>query len=257
MRGEEQPASQFYTGLVAELYEPLAGYRARAADYLPFIERFGQPVLELGCGSGNPLLEIARNGIEIEGVDSSAVMLERCRERASAEGIDVTLHLAEMQSMDLPRRYRSIFLAGATFTLLPSDDDAFAALERIHDHLEPEGAALIPLALPDEPALERSVGRFRETRSDDGQTLRFGALDVDFDRDAREVRSTLRYERIAPDGVVESEDRVFYTRWWSQDAFRGMLIRAGFRGVRMLAERGGRASDDALTFVALAERGPA
>lgn len=69
--------SQFYTGLVAELYEPLVSYRAKAEEYTPFIDRAGQPVLELGCGSGVPMLELLQLGYHIEGLDASADMLAR------------------------------------------------------------------------------------------------------------------------------------------------------------------------------------
>ncbi len=78
------PASQFYTGLVAELYEPLVSYRARADEYVPFLDRSGQPVLEIACGSGVPMLDLLRRGYDVEGLDASQDMLALCREKAAA-----------------------------------------------------------------------------------------------------------------------------------------------------------------------------
>jgi hypothetical protein len=49
-----------------------------------------------------------------------------------------------MEDMDLGRRYRSIYLAGATFNLLVDDATAGAALGRIAAHLEPGGVAPVP-----------------------------------------------------------------------------------------------------------------
>ena len=40
-------AADFYTGLVAELYEPLRGSVPEAAEYLGLIRRFGEPALEI------------------------------------------------------------------------------------------------------------------------------------------------------------------------------------------------------------------
>jgi hypothetical protein len=47
-------ASQFYTGLVAEMYDALVSYRAPVAFYAELIRKGGQPALELGCGSAVP-----------------------------------------------------------------------------------------------------------------------------------------------------------------------------------------------------------
>ena len=39
----ELPASQFYTGLVVPLYEPLAGSPSQAEEYTGFLDASGQP----------------------------------------------------------------------------------------------------------------------------------------------------------------------------------------------------------------------
>ena len=44
--------------------------------YVEEAESSGGPVLELGCGTGRVLLEIARRGIEITGIDLAEPMLE-------------------------------------------------------------------------------------------------------------------------------------------------------------------------------------
>ena len=48
----------------------------------------------LGCGDGDPLLALRAEGLDVEGLDSSADMLDRCRVRADAAGLDVVLHHA-------------------------------------------------------------------------------------------------------------------------------------------------------------------
>src|SRR5688500_17887607 len=53
---------------------------ARAARYLPYLEGRGE-VLDLGCGRGEALAVLAERGIQARGVDASAQMVERCRER--------------------------------------------------------------------------------------------------------------------------------------------------------------------------------
>lgn len=247
-------ASQFYTGLVAELYEPLVSYRARAEDYLPFLERAGTPALELGCGSGHPLLDFVRMGFEVDGLDASADMLARCRAEADAEGLQVDLHEGEMQGFEIPRKYRAIFLVGGTFTLLASDADAGEALERMIFHLEPGGNVLIPLELPNPDALAASVGVIREATDEEGRTIRVGVTATEIDEANQRYKSDLRYERIERDGSVETVNRPFWRRWWTQDQFRSFLLEAGFEQVRMRSLGGGAASPDEPLFIARAIR---
>src|SRR5699024_11497049 len=56
------------------------------------------------------------------GVDPSPDMLARLRGRAERRGLEVNAWLTAMEAMVLPRRYRTVFLAGPTFNLLPTDD---------------------------------------------------------------------------------------------------------------------------------------
>jgi SAM-dependent methyltransferase len=250
----EEAPSQFYTGLVAELYEPLASERARADDYIPFLERSGTPALELACVSGLPLVELVERGFQVHGLDSSQDMLDRCRARAAACGLDVTLHLGEMQSFSLSHRYRSIFLAGASFTLLTTDEDAASALERIHAHLEPGGSVLIPLEIVDPRATRKALGRFREVTTAAGDRCRVGMVALDVSERERTLCHRLRYERIPAVGESEVVERGWKRRWWSQEQFREMLLSAGFDEVTFRGADGGRAQEGASSFIALARR---
>ncbi|HEX7035645.1 MAG TPA: class I SAM-dependent methyltransferase [Pseudomonadales bacterium] len=249
--------SLFYTGLVAELYDPLVSERARARDYLPFLERSGTPALELGCGTGRPLLELAALGYDVDGLDASPDMLARCREAAREQGLEVNLYHARMQDFALPRRYRSIFLAGASFTLLTSDAEARRALGCMRAHLLPGGSVLIPLETVDAAAVRAELGRFRETGGAGGTRLRCAVVAVDCSADGRDVARRLRYERRWPDGRVEVLERVWRTRSWPQAAFARLLDESGFESIRMRSRDGGPAASDAPVFVALARAGAA
>ena len=79
--------ADFYTGIVAEMYAPLKAVSQEAGPYAAFIRETGVPALELGCGDGDPLLALRHLGLDVEGVDSSADMLARCRQRAREQGV--------------------------------------------------------------------------------------------------------------------------------------------------------------------------
>ena len=241
-----EPAS-FYTGIVAELYAPLKSASQDPEPYARFIEASGQPALELGCGSGDPLLDLRRRGLDVDGVDSSADMLAICRRRAADEGVAVTVHHQAMESLDLPRRYRSIFLAGPTFNLLPDDATARRALERIRDHLAADGSALVPLFIP-APTAEEALGVPRTAREPDGSTISVTAMDEERDDDARTQRTTLRYERVTA-GRRTTVDRAWVLHWHTQEDFRSLAASVGLATVSVLDASGSPAGDDATVFV--------
>jgi SAM-dependent methyltransferase len=246
----------FYTGLVADLYAPLrSAGPPDPAPYLRFVRRAGQPALELGCGDGDPLLDLRARGLDVEGLDASPDMLARCRARAEARGLAVTLHESPMESMELRRHYRSIYLAGPTFNLLTDDDTAWRALARIRAHLEPDGSALIPLFVPP-PVLPRTIGAPRTHVTEDGTTLRFTVTGVERDDAARLQVNHTRYER-ERDGEVEVLERDWILHWYTHEGFRQLVSDAGLLVDELLGEDGAPAPPEATTYAFVVSRDPA
>lgn len=243
-----QPAD-FYTGLVADLYAPLKSVRTDPAPYAALVRRYGEPALELGCGDGEPLLDLRRQGLDVEGVDSSADMLERCRTAATEAGLDVVLHHQRMEALDLPRRYRTVFLAGPTFTLLPDDATAAEALRAIRRHLTDDGAAVVPLFLP-RPTDPADLGRTREAHADDGALLRFAVLSDERDEQSRTQRSLLRYERLDGDEHTVL-DRTWTLHWHEREGFRALAAGAGLATEAVVDPAGRPAPADAELFTFL------
>jgi SAM-dependent methyltransferase len=217
--------ADFYTGLVADLYEPLRGSTADASGYVAFVRRYGEPALELGCGDGHPILELRREGIDVDGIDASADMIERCRAKAAAAGLTVDVRAQRIETMAMPRTYRSIYLAGPTFNLLPDDATALAALQRIRDHLAPGGRALVPLFVPS-PTADEAFGRWRSDTDEQGRTNRLGPVREARDDATRTQRTTLRYER-EHDGELEAVERDWLIHWYTADVFAQLTAAAG------------------------------
>ncbi len=235
---------QFYTGIVAELYAPLRSAVPDPDIYAAFVRAAGEPALELGCGGGDPIIDLRSRGLDVEGVDSSAAMLDRCRAAAADRGVDVVVHQQRMQELDLPRRFRCIYLAGPTFNLLATDEDALEALRRIRAHLELDGSVLVPLFIP--TPTER-LGRPVEAIEPDGATIRVTPISESRDEELRIQETVLRYERISDAGHT-SEDRPWTLHWHSQEGFRSLAADAGLRTEAVLDAHGEPASPEDTTF---------
>ena len=248
-------AAEFYTGIVVEAYAKLKSSHFDPGPYADFVTRTGEPGLEIGCGDGEPLLTLRRRRLDVEGVDSSADMLEQCRRNATALGVDVVLHHQRMEDLALPRRYRAIYLAGPTFNLLPDDDTALRALRAIGNHLAPGGAALIPLWIPG-PTPAEELGVAREAGGQDGALLRYAAIGETYDVAARTRVTTTRYERHTTSGV-ETVERQWVLHWHSPEQFRALCGRAGLQVHSMVDDDGEPVTDTAEDFVATVSAAPA
>lgn len=239
-------AADFYTGIVVEGYSLLKQADFPADRYAELIATSGEPALELGCGDGDPLLELRRRGLDVEGVDSSADMLARCAVRAEEAGLEVTTHHQRMEDLSLERRFRTIFLAGPTFTLLPDDQRALRALTRIRDHLTADGTALVPLWIPP-PTPAEALGVARRAVTEGGGRVSFTALSEEYDEAHRRRTTHVRYVLHTPDGP-EVADRDWIIHWHTQESFRELATAAGLRVVSVTDPHGSPVAGDEEEF---------
>lgn len=238
--------ADFYTGLVADLYSPLKMGSNDPDAYAELIADRGEPALELGCGDGDPMLELLRRGLDVTGVDSSADMLERFRRAAELEGLVARLHQQRMEDLDLPSTYRTIFLAGPTFILLLDDDTALRALAAIRRHLTPDGTALVPLWVPP-PAAPASLGSTKESVAEDGAVLGCTTVSQNRDEDRRVQDTLLRYTWQHA-GESASTERTWSLHWHTPAGFAALAERAGLLVESVLAPDGGHPTPDAEDF---------
>lgn len=137
----DEPVVWHY-GLMAERWAETIN----AAPELPFyqraIARFGQPVLDLACGTGRLLVPLLHTGIDIDGCDISGDMLQYCQRKANSAGFSPHMYEQPMAAFDLPRRYKTIYLCDA-FGLAGSRANDLATLRRCYAHLEDNGALLL------------------------------------------------------------------------------------------------------------------
>jgi SAM-dependent methyltransferase len=79
---------------VATLIVPMAEILCDAADL-----RAGSKVLDVACGSGNGAIAAARLNCDVTGVDYVPALLDRARERAAAERLDVDFRDGDAEAL--------------------------------------------------------------------------------------------------------------------------------------------------------------
>ncbi len=107
---------------IAESYDEFS-VRGDEAATVAFLERLAQggPALELAIGTGRIALPLAERGIRVDGIDFSAAMVEKLREKAGGEKIAVTL--GNFADVAVEGHYPLIYVVFNTlFNLLTQDE---------------------------------------------------------------------------------------------------------------------------------------
>lgn len=231
-----------YRGLMAELWDFFRGDTSTWSDrffYREAIQRYGQPVLDVGCGTGRLLLDFMGDGVDIDGVDNSPEMLALCRQKAQQLGLEPRLYQQQMEELNLPRRYQTILVPSSSFQLVLEPEVVTKAMERFFAHLQPGGVLIMPfMILWQEGTPEQTDWDLREkVRPEDGALVRRWSR-VRFDLENQLEHTEDRYEISLNGETLASEyhQRSPATRWYTQAQARRLYEEAGFTDIQMFGE---------------------
>jgi trans-aconitate methyltransferase len=188
-------------------------YERHAADYVAdrgshlgnegaWLDQFIKPlprsatILDIGCGSGEPLARhLIERGFAVDGVDSSPTLISLCRQRFP----DRSWHAADMRTLALGKTFHGL-LAWDSFFHLPPDDQRrmFPIFRR---HAAP-GARLM---FTSGPSLGEAIGSYR------GEPLYHASLAAEEYRELLESNG-FRVE----EHMVEDPDCDGHTLWLAQ-----------------------------------------
>jgi SAM-dependent methyltransferase len=239
----------WHYGLVARWWAEFNTEGPEIDFFRRLIERFGQPALDVACGTGRLLIPFLRAGLDVDGCDISTDMLGLCLQSARREGLSPRLYHQAMHELALPRKYKSIVLCGG-FGLGGSLRQDQEALKLLFEHLEPGGALLLDNYLPYKDAdewrywvkAEREKlpepwlpsGRRRQAENGDEIELRsrLAALDPLDQMATRQIRAILWREG----EIVKEEEYTLLERLYFRNELQAMLRLAGFQDVQVLAD---------------------
>jgi SAM-dependent methyltransferase len=136
---------------IARIYDPWS--RSVVEDVAFYVEeavRAGGPVLELGVGTGRIAVPMAAAGMAVNGVDSSAGMLDVARERAELAGVAalVDLRHGDMRDPPVDGEFALVAIPFRSLLHMETDADRRAALRAARDRLAPGGRFVFDVFTP-------------------------------------------------------------------------------------------------------------
>ena len=141
-------------------------YRGRRHDvrfYTDLAVESRGPVLELGVGTGRVALSIAKEGIEVVGVEPMESMLERAEERLGrlphAVRDRVELRQADLRKLRLRRRFPLVIAPFNVWNHLYTRNDIERGFRTVRHHLQRGGRFAFDVLLPDPESLARTPAK--------------------------------------------------------------------------------------------------
>ncbi len=129
-----------------EFFDEVERFRYTTQPFMKEIvgfDRFpGKSVLEIGCGLGTDLLQFARGGAKVTGVDLTPKSVELVKKRFEMEGLKVEAQVADAES--LPFKDDSFDMV-YSFGVLHHTPNTQKAIDEVYRVLEPGGRIIIML----------------------------------------------------------------------------------------------------------------
>jgi SAM-dependent methyltransferase len=227
------------------------------------IRKFGEPALDLGCGAGRILIPMLAGGFDVDGSDVSADMIAEARALAVKSGFSPGLTVEPMHELDLPRKYRTIYICGA-FGIGGSREHDLETLRRAYQHLEPGGVLLIanhwfPYGEMDEQRWSRwlpghradlprewpAEGERRTTSDGDEIEMFFRMSDLNplLQRTTLQMRARLWHDgQIVKEEAHDLHENLYFAQeillMLDDAGFRDVLVESGYTGQPATAEDG-------------------
>lgn len=182
-------------------------------------------VLDVGTGTGRLALALAGAGHQVTALDTSAPMLTRLAERAG--DLPVTVLEADFRTFTVGTTFEAITLSMNTFFMAHSHDDKIRLLDRLRQHLEPDGHVVLDCTDPATFLADASPYTYALPLGPDS----FVTVTNIVDRPAQ--RLTVCYQISDADGVRTFPE----VSVWSTPAELDLLARCS--GLRTVARYGG------------------
>ncbi|MBK8492094.1 MAG: class I SAM-dependent methyltransferase [Saprospirales bacterium] len=97
-------------------------------------------ILDIGCGTGRHAIELTKRGYIVTGVDLSESMLEKAREKANAQNLQIDFQIQDARALPFVEVFDlAIMICEGAFPLMETDEMNFQILQQAANALRPNG----------------------------------------------------------------------------------------------------------------------
>jgi SAM-dependent methyltransferase len=233
-------SSALYDSFIADYYDQSPIVKERTQDvafYRDAAREHGDPVLELGCGTGRITMALAEAGKRITGLDLSERMLEHAVQKRATLRVEARerVHLiqGDMTQFDLGEKFRLIIIPFRPFQHLLEVKQQIDCLDCVRKHLAPGGRLILDVFQTDaermhDPIHQREIP-VTEYTTTDGRRVRISERVAAFHRAEQRNDVEMIFSVEHPDGRKERLVFAWPLRYFFRYEIEHLLARCGFR----------------------------
>jgi len=227
-----------------EFYDLFRNPTADIPWYVTLAKDAGGPVLELGAGTGRVLIQVARAGVEIKGLDHSPSQLDVAKKNIAKEAPEtqkrIELQSGEFEDFSLGRTFKLIYIPFNAFLHNNTKAAQRACLECCYNHLESGGVLALDIFHPSLEIMTMHSGMFEgiwrqngSNRDEAGNLVLQSEL-TRFDTVAKTLVSLHKYERFNTGGIM-TETSVYQVdyAYLEPGDMKALLSEAGFSDIQI------------------------
>jgi SAM-dependent methyltransferase len=227
-------------------------YTAETDYVIDLLKKFGQgqansQILELGCGTGNYSIALAKRGYDILGLDISEDMIQYGSERLASNepGLakKIELRTGDIRNFDLHQKFKNIVSLFHVISYLSADRDLLYAFQSVARHLKPGGLFVFDFWYG--PGVENLKPEKRTKKVSDSELIinrtaepvfrkSKHIVDVNYRIEVRDISTNSRHN-------IEESHRM---RYFFDDELRIFLKQAGLQIEGLYSWLGGEEPDD-------------
>jgi SAM-dependent methyltransferase len=233
-------ASELYDSFIADYYDEspvVSGRLQDVAFYRDAARDFGDPILELGCGTGRITMALAEAGKRITGLDLSERMLERAVKKRAVLRVEarerVQLVQGDMTRFDLGETFRLVIIPFRPFQHLLEVQQQVDCLECVRKHLAPGGRLILDVFQTDAERMHDPVHMrelpVTEYKTADGRQVRISERVAAFHRAEQRNDVEMIFSITHRDGRQERLVFAWPLRYFFRYEVEHLLARCAFR----------------------------
>jgi len=233
-------SSALYDSFIAEYYDESPLVKGRVQDVLFYRDaarEFGDPILELGCGTGRITMSLAEDGKRITGLDLSERMLERAVKKRASVFVEARerVHLiqGDMTHFDLGEKFRLIIIPFRPFQHLLEVEQQLDCLNCVRKHLAPGGRLILDVFQTDAERIHDPIhmreSPVTEYKTEDGRQVRISERIAAFHRAEQINDVEMIFSVVHPGGPKERLVFAWPLRYFFRYEIEHLLARGGFK----------------------------
>lgn len=223
----------------------LTAAESEVSHILELTDFEGREILDLCCGPGRHSVELARRGYLVTGVDLSSFLLERARQRAAADNLEIEWVESDMRRFVRPQSFDLAINLYTSFGYFEDPEDDLKVLANVRASLRDGGRLVMQMA-----GKELLAGIFQPSSVDEipgaGLLVQRRTVTDDWSR----MRNDWTIVRGREAHTVSFSHTIYSAR-----ELRDRLATAGFHDVKIYGDlAGGQYGPGAERLVAVAAR---